>query len=135
LELLAPAKINLFLRVIGRRPDGYHELRSLMCCIDLYDRMLLKFGTLHNEIVCAHVDVPEDETNLAIKAVVLFNNALGSETVHRPVNVSVILVQKRYPSARAWVVAVVMPPLYSRGSISIMDFLSVKREYRRWRWN
>jgi 4-diphosphocytidyl-2-C-methyl-D-erythritol kinase len=91
LELLAPAKINLFLHVIGRRPDGYHELRSLMCCIDLYDRMLLQFGTSHNDIVCGHADVPEDETNLVIKAVVLFNKALRAETVLRPVNISVIL--------------------------------------------
>jgi len=93
LELLAPAKINLFLHVIGRRPDGYHELRSLMCCIDLYDRLLLQFGTSHNEIVCMHADVPEDETNLAIKAVVLFNQALRTETLHRPVNVSVVLTK------------------------------------------
>jgi 4-diphosphocytidyl-2-C-methyl-D-erythritol kinase len=79
--------------VIGRRPDGYHELRSLMCCIDLYDRLSLQFGISHNEIACMHPDVPEDETNLAIKAVVLFNQALRTETLHRPVNVSVVLTK------------------------------------------
>jgi 4-diphosphocytidyl-2-C-methyl-D-erythritol kinase len=93
LELLAPAKINLFLHVIGRRPDGYHELRSLMCCIDLYDRLSLQFGTSQNEIVCMHADVPEDGTNLVIKAVVLFNQALRKQTLHRPVNVSVVLTK------------------------------------------
>src|SRR5687768_4158809 len=35
----APAKINLFLRVLGRRPDGYHELETLIVPIELADRL------------------------------------------------------------------------------------------------
>ena len=38
----APAKLNLFLHVTGRRPDGYHELESLFVAIDLCDRVLLE---------------------------------------------------------------------------------------------
>ena len=40
--LPAHAKINLFLRVLGRRPDGYHEIRTLFQTITLHDR--LTFG-------------------------------------------------------------------------------------------
>ncbi|MGH7727415.1 MAG: 4-(cytidine 5'-diphospho)-2-C-methyl-D-erythritol kinase [Vulcanimicrobiaceae bacterium] len=40
--LLAPAKLNLTLEVLGRRPDGYHTLRSLMVPIALYDRIELE---------------------------------------------------------------------------------------------
>jgi 4-diphosphocytidyl-2-C-methyl-D-erythritol kinase len=40
----APAKINLTLRVLGRRPDGYHELESLVAFADLADTLLLKPG-------------------------------------------------------------------------------------------
>src|SRR5262245_8635037 len=39
LSLLAPAKVNLFLEVLGKRPDGYHDLETLMVAIDLCDRL------------------------------------------------------------------------------------------------
>src|SRR6266568_6660899 len=39
LSLLAPAKVNLFLEVLGIRPDGYHELETLMVAVDLCDRL------------------------------------------------------------------------------------------------
>lgn len=38
-EVLAPAKLNLFLEVLGKRADGYHEIESLMVAVDLYDRL------------------------------------------------------------------------------------------------
>ena len=36
-RVLAPAKVNLFLEVLGKRPDGYHEIATLMVAIDLVD--------------------------------------------------------------------------------------------------
>ena len=39
LELLAPAKINLFLELDSKRPDGFHELETVMACVNLYDRL------------------------------------------------------------------------------------------------
>lgn len=42
LTLRAPAKINLFLDILGKRPDGYHELRSLVAPVSVYDRIILK---------------------------------------------------------------------------------------------
>lgn len=41
-ELLAPAKVNLSLLVTGRRPDGYHELDSLMAPVSIFDRLLVE---------------------------------------------------------------------------------------------
>ena len=38
-EVLAPAKLNLFLEVLGRRPDGYHEIETVMAAIGLYDTL------------------------------------------------------------------------------------------------
>ena len=35
----APAKVNLFLEVVGKRADGYHELRTLMVTVSLYDTL------------------------------------------------------------------------------------------------
>jgi 4-diphosphocytidyl-2-C-methyl-D-erythritol kinase len=74
MRIRAPGKINLFLRVTGKRPDGYHDLISLMCCIGIYDELDLVFGQRRTRITCADPDVPEDETNLAHRAADLFFN-------------------------------------------------------------
>ena len=76
-QRLSPAKINLFLHVIGKRPDGYHDLHSLMCRVDLYDVIYFDFNTADVTVKCAHPDVPEDHTNLACKAAQAFFRASG----------------------------------------------------------
>jgi len=79
MKILSPAKINLFLHVCGKRPDGYHELFSLMCCITLFDELLLQIGRGEKiEIHCSHPGVPGDNTNLAYRAAHLFQRKLGS---------------------------------------------------------
>jgi 4-diphosphocytidyl-2-C-methyl-D-erythritol kinase len=79
MKILSPAKINLFLQVTGKRPDGYHELFSLMCCVSLYDTIYLHFGTKIIEIESSHPQIPLDETNLAHKAAALFFKTLGAK--------------------------------------------------------
>ncbi len=96
MEILAPAKINLFLQVTGRRDDGYHDLRTLMCCIGLYDSLVLRMGTVRNEIICAEPQVPCDETNLALRAALLFNESLDNETRLVPRKLTIHLT-KRIP--------------------------------------
>ena len=79
MKILSPAKINLFLHVRGKRPDGYHELHSLMCCVTLFDEISLQIGTIDTvNIQCSHPGVPSDTTNLAHRAARLFQNKLGS---------------------------------------------------------
>ena len=63
-SLVAPAKINLYLEIIGDRPDGYHELVMVMQSIALADRVELR--TLSGEttrVRCDHPDVPTDDRN------------------------------------------------------------------------
>jgi 4-diphosphocytidyl-2-C-methyl-D-erythritol kinase len=68
----APAKINLSLDVLHKRPDGYHEVEMIMTTIDLADRIEL---TLLNEdrikIVSHNRFVPDDQRNLAYQAALL----------------------------------------------------------------
>lgn len=76
-KLLSPAKLNLFLHIIGKRPDGYHNLESLMCPISLYDTISIRFNTSRTSLVCDYPGVPEDKTNLAWKAADLFFEKTG----------------------------------------------------------
>ncbi len=86
MKLLAPAKVNLFLNVVGKRPDGYHDLLSLMSCVSLYDVLTVTFGPPYSSVVCSHKDVPEDDTNLAAKAAALFLRRLGKK-VHLKIKI------------------------------------------------
>ncbi len=72
----APAKINLYLHVTGKRPDGYHTLQSLMCCIDWYDRIHFDFDAAEISVSCSHPAVPEDRKNIAWQAAEAFFSAL-----------------------------------------------------------
>jgi 4-diphosphocytidyl-2-C-methyl-D-erythritol kinase len=67
ISLKAPAKINLYLRVLGKRDDGYHEIESLMQAIDIYDEITLERSDVI-EMTCDDPALPVDESNLAFKA-------------------------------------------------------------------
>lgn len=70
---LAPAKINPRLEILGRRADGYHEIRTWMIAVDLFDEIearatrtgLVRFSTRGPH---KSADIPDDRTNLAAKA-------------------------------------------------------------------
>ncbi|MEC4891662.1 MAG: 4-(cytidine 5'-diphospho)-2-C-methyl-D-erythritol kinase [Oscillatoria sp. PMC 1051.18] len=67
--LIAPAKINLYLEIIGSRPDGFHELVMLLQSIELSDRVYLHANGIDDiRIHCQHPEVPSQPTNLAYKA-------------------------------------------------------------------
>lgn len=73
----APAKLNLFLHVTGRRPDGYHELQTLYQLLDWGDRLSIESST-DGEIrrITDHSEIPEDE-DLAIRAARLLKAESG----------------------------------------------------------
>lgn len=67
--LLAPAKINLYLEIIGNAPGGYHELAMVLQSISLADRIHLRSnGTQRFDCHCNHAQVPQDKSNLAYRA-------------------------------------------------------------------
>jgi len=67
-KLYSPAKVNLFLQVLGKRRDGYHDLATLMQRISLFDEM--EFSLREEGIVvrCPGSGLPEDERNIAYRA-------------------------------------------------------------------
>ncbi|HEV8052586.1 MAG TPA: 4-(cytidine 5'-diphospho)-2-C-methyl-D-erythritol kinase [Parachlamydiaceae bacterium] len=76
LSLQSPAKINFFLRILRKRPDGYHDLASLFQAIDLCDTM--HFDLAENDaFTCSDPSLPTDATNLVSKARDLFRKKTG----------------------------------------------------------
>jgi 4-diphosphocytidyl-2-C-methyl-D-erythritol kinase len=67
--VLAPAKVNLFLEVLGRRPDGFHEIDTVFQAVSLYDRLTCSPAErLELEVRPESADVPRDERNLVLRA-------------------------------------------------------------------
>lgn len=69
LTVLSPAKLNLVLDVLGKRPDGFHELRTIFERISLADQITLTRNKTNKiSIHCVHPHVPLSSKNLAFKA-------------------------------------------------------------------
>ncbi|UCG37788.1 MAG: 4-(cytidine 5'-diphospho)-2-C-methyl-D-erythritol kinase [bacterium] len=69
IRILAPAKVNLRLKVLGRRPDGYHDIESLVQKISLYDRIAISRAREPGiRIACSDPTIPCDAGNLAFRA-------------------------------------------------------------------
>lgn len=68
IRIQAPAKINLFLRVLKRRPDGYHELETLFERIDLADELKITLRTEGLVLSCSDPSLPVNDENLIIQA-------------------------------------------------------------------
>lgn len=75
-SIFAPAKLNLFLAITGRRPDGFHELVSVVAQLALGDTLQLEPAEGWS-MTCGSSDVPVDETNLVLKAARAFAAATG----------------------------------------------------------
>ncbi len=91
----APAKVNLFLHVVRRRSDGYHDIDSLVAFSDVGDEIELSLSAEDRVTVSGpfSVAVPADDSNLAIRAVRALGEAVGRDTgVH-------VRIQKNLPVA------------------------------------
>jgi 4-diphosphocytidyl-2-C-methyl-D-erythritol kinase len=96
-RIRAPAKVNLSLRVLGKRSDGYHLLDTVMVPVGLYDEIevtrlkLGKVGKVGLSVTCDHPLVPSGKKNLAYQAASLL---LGEKGIHDPVHIH---IRKRIP--------------------------------------
>lgn len=87
-EVLAPAKLNLYLNVLGRRPDGFHELETLMAPIQLYDHLRwdptapvdepqFSLGYDPSTPASYQAAAPADDRNLVVRAIRALANFAG----------------------------------------------------------
>lgn len=63
-----PAKLNLYLRVVGRRADGYHELETVFQTIDLCDELAVRGVSGRVRLRCNSAEAPSDHSNLVVRA-------------------------------------------------------------------
>lgn len=92
LTLRTSAKVNLVLEVLGERPDGYHELSTVLQAVDLFDRLVLEEAPALS-FTSTDPALPTDERNLVVRAATLLQEAAGVTRGAR------IMLEKRIPVA------------------------------------
>jgi 4-diphosphocytidyl-2-C-methyl-D-erythritol kinase len=80
LILEAPAKINLHLRVLGRRPDGYHDLETVMQKLELSDRLELYPAASGVRLSCPGSGLPDNSDNIVFRAAASYLAQAGIAT-------------------------------------------------------
>src|SRR6516164_3991654 len=112
--LLRPfAKINLDLRILGRRPDGYHELKTIFQAVDWHDEILLEPS---DRFEFSAPGTPEDESNLIVRAVRAYERLAGMTANVR------IVVTKNIPVGRG---------LGGGSSDAAVTFIGLQRLFKR----
>ena len=104
MEMLAPAKVNLHLEILGKRPDGYHEIRTLMHRVDLGDEMDLRLEGKGIKLIADGEGIPKGRKNLAFRAAQVFFEELG---IQRGIK---IRLKKKFLWRPAWAEEAVTPP-------------------------
>lgn len=90
---LSPAKVNLYLRVLGKRRDGYHDILSLMQRVSLSDELDFSPGGSRIAVRCPGGTLPEDEGNIVYRAAAAFFTRMAA-----PPGIE-ITVRKKIPLA------------------------------------
>ena len=87
------AKVNLFLEVLGKRPDGYHEIETIMQEVSLHDTMAFTRIPTGIVVECDDPQIPRDRSNLAWKAAALMQQEFPGHGGAR------IAIKKRIPAS------------------------------------
>src|ERR1700675_3785444 len=77
LVVWAPAKVNLFLEVLGKRPDGYHEIATLMVGVRLFDTLIFRDSS-ELTVRCSDAKLTVGPDNLILRAAKLLQDRTGS---------------------------------------------------------
>jgi 4-diphosphocytidyl-2-C-methyl-D-erythritol kinase len=71
-ELPSPCKVNLLLNILGKRPDGFHELETVMHPVRVYDHLSFSRGGQDIQLTCSDPSLPTDSRNLVFRAAAAF---------------------------------------------------------------
>jgi len=93
MKFLAPAKVNLHLEILGKRPDNYHEIQTLMHRVDLYDELEITLNGQGIRLLSEGEETPQGMENLAFRAAKLFFEDCG---IQRGLQ---IILKKKIPVA------------------------------------
>ena len=97
LRIEAPAKINVGLRLLGRRDDGYHEIESLVMAVSLTDTLEARSASdasLTLDVQADSASAPADQSNLVLRAALLLQRTTGANRGAR------LTLRKRIPAGR-----------------------------------
>src|SRR6201993_4444495 len=72
MQILAPAKINLSLRIVNQRPDGFHEIKTLISPISLHDKIDIEKQNRWIDFSCDEPTLSTGDDNLVVRAAKLF---------------------------------------------------------------
>lgn len=89
----SPCKVNLLLNILGRRPDGFHELETILQPVNLCDEITFERAGKGVQLSCSDKSLPTDSSNLIFRAAEKFMAATGISTGIR------IHLEKRIPMA------------------------------------
>ena len=94
LERASHCKVNLILNVLGQRPDGFHELETVMQPIRICDSLTFeRLGRSGIELTCSEPSLPTDASNLVYRSAAKFLEKIGAKDgIH-------IHLEKRIPVA------------------------------------
>lgn len=120
LRISAPAKVNLYLELLGKRSDGFHELETIMTTVSLFDQLAFtsnQTGQLHLTLEMAENDyssasrggddeqIPTDERNLVIQALIRLQKMVSTNRDGKPTDPKAqtlgmdVHLKKRIPSS------------------------------------
>lgn len=68
----SPCKVNLILNILGKRPDGFHELETVMHPVNVCDDISITRASSGVQLTCSHPELPVDSRNLVFRAVTAF---------------------------------------------------------------
>ena len=72
MTLSSPCKVNLILNILGKRPDGFHELETVMHPVNVCDQISFTRGGSGVQLTCSHPELPVDSRNLVFRAATHF---------------------------------------------------------------
>lgn len=77
LQRLSPCKVNFVLNILGKRPDGFHELETLFFPVPLHDELTAEVAPAGIVLTCTRPELPTDHTNLVYRAAEKFLSVAG----------------------------------------------------------